>query len=308
MTPPLVVLAGPTGVGKTRLAVELCKRLGGEIVGADSVQIYRELDIGSNKPTRDELQGITHHMLDLLAPTETIDAARYAALADTAIDEVARRGAAVFVVGGTGLWLRALLRGLVALPRPDAGLRADLEREWQSAGGEALHARLRALDPRTAARVHPGDRLRIVRALEVHAQTGRPLGELQAAHALGMPRHRALTLFLDVPLLHWQTAIEARTRGMLERGWADETRRLVERYGREIRPLRSVGYRQLVSALDEGWDPERVQRTIVRATRLYAKRQRNWFRSDPSVDLRLHTEQALQPAVLERIAGHLRSD
>jgi tRNA dimethylallyltransferase len=307
MNRSLVVVAGPTGVGKTKVAVELCRRFDGEIVGADSVQIYRELDLGSNKPTGAELQGVVHHLLDLLAPTETIDAARYAALADAAIDDVARRGRAVFVVGGTGLWLRALLRGLVALPRPDPGLRAELERE-HATGPQALHARLAELDPRTAARVHPSDRLRIVRALEVHAQTGRPLGEWQQAHALGQPRYRALTLCLDVPLPHWQTAIEARTRSMLERGWADETRRLVERYGPDIRPLRSVGYRQLVSALREGWDPERIRSEIVRATRLYAKRQRNWFRSDPSVDLRVESEQALQPATIARIARHLGRD
>jgi tRNA dimethylallyltransferase len=304
---PLVVVAGPTGVGKTQVAIELCKRFGGEIVGADSVQIYREFDIGSNKPARDELQGVRHHMIDLLAPSEPIDAARYAALADAAIADVAGRGKVPFVVGGTGLWLRALLRGLVDLPAVDPALRAGLEREWQELGADTLYERLRGVDPRTAGRVHASDRVRVVRALEVHAQTGVPLGELHAAHALGKPRYRALTLSLDVPLPHWQAAIEARTRAMLARGWADEVRTLIQRYGPHIRSLRSVGYRQLVEGLREGSDAATIEREIVRATRQYAKRQRNWFRGDQSIDLRLRSDEALQPALRARVQRHLAS-
>jgi len=302
---PIVVLVGATGVGKTRVAVELCRALGGEIVGADSVQVYRELDIGSNKPTHDELQGVAHHMLDLLAPFETIDAARYAALADAAIAGVARRGAVPFVVGGTGLWVRALLRGLVALPSVDRALRASLEREWRELGPERMHARLRELDPRVAARVHASDMVRVVRALEVQAQTGQRLGDLQAAHAGGEPRYRALTVLIDVPIPHWLAAVEARTRAMLARGWAEEVRSLVERHGPEVKALRSVGYRQLVAAMREGRREVEVEPQIIRATRLYAKRQRNWFRNDPDVGLRLRSDEALGPALLSHIARHV---
>lgn len=301
---PVLALVGPTGVGKTKLAVELCRRFGGEIVGADSVQVYRELDIGSGKPTAVELGGVRHHLIDVLAPAETIDAARYAALADAAIDGIAERGALPIVVGGTGLWLRALLRGLLALPAVDPALRAALEREWNERGGAALHARLRELDPRTAARVHPSDRLRVVRALEVHAQTGHALGELQAAHALGAPRYRALTLYVDVPQPHHGAAIEARIREMLARGWAEEVRVLVARHGPEIKPLRSVGYRQLVLAPGQGWDAAETELQIVRATRLYAKRQRNWFRADPSVDVRLWSHDVFADEALAHIAAH----
>jgi tRNA dimethylallyltransferase len=304
---PIVVVAGPTGVGKTHAAIELCKRFGGEIVGADSVQIYREFDIGSNKPTPDELQGIAHHLIDVLAPTDAVDAARYAALADAAIDAVHDRGALPFVVGGTGLWLRALLRGLIDLPQVDPALRAGLEREWHNAP-EALHARLSEVDPRTAARVHPSDMVRVVRALEVHAQTGQALGALHAAHALGAPRYRALTVVLDVPIEEFRTAVAARTRAMLARGWADEVAGLVERYGPEIRPLRSVGYRQLVQALQERWETPETERRITRATRLFAKRQRNWFRSEPSVDLRMQPHAVLEPAFAALLAQHLAAD
>jgi tRNA dimethylallyltransferase len=302
---PILAVVGPTGVGKTRVAVALCERFGGEIVGADSVQIYRELDIGSNKPSAEELRGVRHHMLDLLAPDEAIDAARYAELADEAIADIARRGAVPVVAGGTGLWLRALLRGLVALPKVDPALRAALEAEWDAGGGSALHARLREVDPRTAARVHPSDRLRIVRALEVHSQTGRALGELHAEHALGAPRYRALTVCLTVPSPHFEAAIEARTRDMLARGWLDEVRGLVERHGANVKPLRSVGYRQLVLALEQGWSAAEIERQVVRATRLYARRQRTWFRTDPNVDLTASPEEALSAPILARLSAHV---
>lgn len=302
----IVVLVGATAVGKTRIAVELCKQLGGEIVGADSVQIYREFDIGSNKPTPDELEGVPHHMLDLLAPSEAIDAARYAALADAAIADVAGRGAVPFVVGGTGLWLRALLRGLIALPPVDRELRLSFEREWRDLGPAALHTRLREIDPRSAARVHASDMVRVVRALEVHAQTGYALGELHAAHALGALRYRALTVRLDVPLPHWRAVVEARARSMLARGWAAEVLDLLTRYGAEIKPLRSVGYRQLVAGLREGWSEPEIERQVVRATRLYAKQQRNWFRTDPSVDLQLRSDEtSVESALLARVRRHL---
>jgi tRNA dimethylallyltransferase len=163
--PPIVVLAGPTGVGKTRLALELCRDIGGEIVGADSVQVYRGFDIGSGKPSAAELGGVVHHLLDVVDPDQPIDAARFARLADQAIGEIAARGHVPVVVGGTGLWLRALLRGLVEVPAVDAALRARLEQEWRSLGGEEMHRRLARVDPLTAARVHAGDMVRVVRAL-----------------------------------------------------------------------------------------------------------------------------------------------
>lgn len=302
---PIVALVGPTGVGKTQIAIELCRRFGGEIVGADSVQIYRELDIGSGKPTREELRGVPHHLIDVLAPDEAIDAARFAQLADAAIAQVAARGAVPFVVGGTGLWLRALLRGLLPLPAADPELRAELQRELGEQGEDALHARLREVDAASAARLHPRDHVRVLRALEVYSATGRALSALQAEHAHGAPRYRALTLLLDVPAAHWQTAIAARVHGMLERGFADEVRGLVARYGPDIKPLRSVGYRQLVLGLRQGASRAQIETQIVRATRIYGRRQRTWFRGEPSVDLRMRSEEALAQPALERIAAHL---
>ena len=301
---PIVALVGPTGVGKTAVAVTLCERLNGEIVGADSVQVYRGFDIGSCKTSADELRGVRHHLIDVLEPPEAIDAARYALLADAAIADVAARGKLPVVVGGTGLWLRALLRGLVELPAVDGALRSRLEQEWSSLGGAALHARLRAVDPRSAAQVHPSDRLRVVRALEVHAQTGRALGELRAAHALGAPRYHAHTVALDLPLAHWRNAIASRTRGMFERGFVAEVRGLVERYGSELRALRAVGYRQVVEGLAGALPAAEIERRAVAATQTYGRRQRNWFRSDPSVSERLTPSDALELDVIERLRAH----
>jgi len=301
----IVALVGPTGVGKTAVAVELCEQLNGEIVGADSIQIYRGFDVGSGKPSAEELHGIAHHLLGTLEPTEPIDAARFAALADAAIESVRARGKLPVVVGGTGLWLRALLRGLVALPAVDPSRRASLEREFEHAGGAAMHARLRAVDPISAARVHPSDRLRIVRALEVHAQTGVALGELRAQHALGAPRYHALTLALDLPLAHWRTGIAARAARMFEAGLIDEVRGLLARYGADLRAFRSVGYRQVVDGLARGQQRAELEPAVIAATQLYGRRQRTWFRSDPSVDGRLAPSEALRPATLQRIAAHL---
>ena len=300
----IVVLAGATAVGKTRAAIALCKRLGGEIIGADSVQVYRGFDIGSGKPTATELQGVVHHLIDIVDPTEAIDAARFARFADDAIAACAARGAVPIVVGGTGLWLRALLRGLVVLPKADPELRASLERQF-ALDGAALHARLTRVDAETAARVHPRDMIRIVRALEVHAQTGQAMSQWQRAHALGQPRYRALTLLLEMPRAEWRTAIAARARAMFAAGFVDEVQRLVCEYGPSLKPLRSVGYRQIVEGLALGMPPGEIEARVVRATRLYGKRQRTWFQTDPSVDRRLDANTVLDPEMLACIETHI---
>jgi tRNA dimethylallyltransferase len=303
---PIVVIAGPTGTGKTRVAVELCRMFGGEIVGADSVQVYRGFDVGSNKPSAGELRGVRHHLLDVVEPTDAIDAARYAALADAAIADVAARGMVPFVVGGTGLWLRALLRGLVSVPEVDHELRAALERAWFERGAEALHAELSAVDPRTAARVHPSDRVRVVRALEVYAQTGSALGELRAAHASGAPRYRSLMFAIDVAQAPWREAIAARAHAMFARGFVDEVRGLLARFGPGLNALRAVGYRQVAAGLASGAAAAEIEAQVVRATRLYGKQQRNWFRTEPSVDARIDAGTMLDAPAVERIRGHLR--
>jgi tRNA dimethylallyltransferase len=215
----VLVLAGPTGVGKTHAALELARRFAGELVGADSIQVYRGFDIGSSKPTAAELGGVAHHLIDVREPEQVLDAAGYAALADRAIAEIAERGRLPIVVGGTGLWLRALLRGLVEVPPVDPALRARLEASWDEQGGLAAHARLAEVDPISAARIHPNDKLRVVRALEVFEQTGQPLGAARSAHALGRARYRMLQFVIDLEPVHHRERVRARTRAMLQAGF-----------------------------------------------------------------------------------------
>jgi tRNA dimethylallyltransferase len=244
-------------------------------------------------------------LLDVADPEEPFDAARFAELADRAISGVVARGRVPIVVGGTGLWLRALLRGLVDVPKVDPTIRKRLESEWETMGALAMHARLSQLDPKSAARIHVNDRLRVVRALEVFEQTGRPLGDLRAEHALGHPRYRALTCVIDLPLAHHRERVAARVRSMLEEGLIDETQALLERHGDRARALGSVGYAQVVAHLRAGTTLEQVRDEIVRATLVYARRQRTWWKGSADVDLRLTPAEMLTEATRSRIQQHL---
>ncbi|MFW6051052.1 MAG: tRNA (adenosine(37)-N6)-dimethylallyltransferase MiaA [Myxococcota bacterium] len=302
---PLIVIAGPTATGKTSCAVELALRLNGELIGADSVQVYRGFDIGSAKPTEEELRGVPHHMIDIRDPDQPLDAGEYADLARAVIRDVQSRSRLPIVVGGTGLWLRALTRGLVALPRPDPELRAWLEAQADQLGLAALYERLQQVDPATAENLHSNDRVRIVRALEVYEQTGTPLGVHHARHALGAPRYEHLFIVVDLPREVHLDIIRARTRSMLEAGWVDEVRRLRARWGEEARPFGSVGYRQILEHLREEEPLAETERRIVRATRLYARRQRTWFASEPGVGWRTDPQTLLSSEGVRRIEGYL---
>lgn len=280
----LLVIAGPTASGKTASALALARALDGELVGADSVQVYRGFDIGSAKPTAEELGGIPHHLLDVLDPDGFIDAVIYAELADAAISEVARRGRLPIVVGGTGLWIRALVRGLLDVPPPDAVVRASLEAEVRASGSPALHARLAAVDPLAAAAIHENDAFRVVRAMEIYLQTGVPAGTLRAQHALGAPRYETFFATLGLNADELLPRIEARTDAMIADGWIDEVRGLLARWPRSARAFGSVGYRQIVAHLCDDVPMDETHRRIVKATRVYARRQRTWFAGEPSVD------------------------
>ncbi len=302
---PIVCLVGATATGKTAAAITLCERIGGEIIGADSVQVYRRVDIGSGKPTRETLRGIPHHLIDVVEPDDPIDAARFASLADRAIADTHARGRIPVVVGGTGLWLRALLRGLVDVPEVNGEIRAHLEQRWDREGATAMHGHLHAVDPASAARIHPNDKLRVVRALEVYQQTGQAMGTLRAEHALGAPRYRALTYLLQMPSVHLAERQRQRIAEMLDAGWLDETRALLERHGPGIRALSSVGYRQLVEHLSDNVPFDQTRTQIERATRTYARRQATWFKSDRDVNHTVTAHALLEDHHLDAIRRHL---
>jgi tRNA dimethylallyltransferase len=278
--PPLIVLAGPTGSGKTELAIQLAERVGAEIVSADSQAVYRHFDLGTAKPTPEQRSRVPHHLVSIVEPTEAFSAARWASLADAAIADITARGRRVVVAGGTGLYLRALLHGLTDTP-PEPEVRRALEEEARRLGPEAMHRRLAEVDPGTAGRLAPADVVRVMRALEIHATTGTRPSELRAAHAFGAARHPARIHFLDPPREELEQRLAARTRRMFELGLLGETRRLVDRGFRETAPMRSVGYRQALAVLDGELTEEQAERETFLETRRYAKRQRTWFRREP---------------------------
>ncbi|MEW5740451.1 MAG: tRNA (adenosine(37)-N6)-dimethylallyltransferase MiaA [Myxococcota bacterium] len=277
----LVVIAGPTASGKTRLAIEVARRIDGEIVNADSQQVYRHFDIGTAKPSAEELAAVPHHLISCVDPLEDFSAARFQTLADEAIADLHRRGKRAVVVGGTGLYLRVLLHGVVAAPGRDEALRADLEALGDREGNAALHARLAQVDPVTAARLPVADRVRIVRALEIHALTGKPASAHREAHGFGADRYESTVWVLDPDREALYAAINARTRAMFESGLLEETKALVARGFRDTAPMKAVGYAQALDCLEGRMTREEAIAKTAQATRHYAKRQWTWFKKEP---------------------------
>ncbi len=285
-TPKLIVLSGQTGSGKSALAQKLARRFDVEVISADSVQVYRGFDIGSAKPTAAERAELPHHLIDILAPDDAIDAAGYSRRADAVIASLRERNKIPLIVGGTGLWIRALLRGLVDLPAVNLALREELEQQSRAVGNDAMHARLAEVDPLSAEHIHPNDTLRIVRALEVYAQTGKALGKLRQEHGLGGPRYRTLMFAIEHPSEELRPKLRARTEHMLASGWIEEVEALLAQWPTNARAFGSVGYREICAHLGGKITRNDLPEVIERETWRYAKRQRNWFRAEPYVDKR----------------------
>jgi tRNA dimethylallyltransferase len=273
----LLAIVGPTASGKTALAVALAEKLGGEVIGADSVQIYRAFDVGSGKPDASELARARHHLVGTLGPLDRTDAALWAAAATRAIAEVRERGRVPIVCGGTFLWVRALLFGLAAAPPGDDAIRERHRAIAEEHGRPSLHAALSAVDQATAARLHPNDFVRVSRALEVHELTGRPMSEWQREHAFRQTRHKARLIALACSPDVLTERITLRTRRWLTNGWLDEVRNLLGAGYGEARAMASVGYAQVRDALDGRIAPADLETAIVRATRVFARRQRTWL-------------------------------
>jgi tRNA dimethylallyltransferase len=280
-----IVIAGPTAVGKSALAIQVARRAGGEIIVADSMQVYRGMDIGTGKPSRSEREAAPHHLLDICAPWEVFSASEFAARAHALAGEIRGRGRVPILVGGTGLYLRAFLKGQLAGMAGNPMVRARLLRDAESAGVAALHERLRREDPATAERVHPGDRFRIIRALELLELTGQRPSEIRPG-LWDPPRVPiAAVLILTREREELYRLIDARARRMWERGLMDEVRRLLQSgCDPGLRTLQALGYRQALAVLQGRLSEAEALGEMQRATRNYAKRQLTWFRREPAAE------------------------
>ena len=278
--PPLLVIVGPTGVGKTAVAISLAGRVPMEVVSADSRQVYRGMDAATGKPTAEERRALGHHLLDLIEPGERYHAARFRLDAKAAIDTIRSAGRLPVVVGGTGLYVRALLRGLDPAPPADAALRARLEATARAKGAAALHRQLAALDPESAARLHPNDRVRVIRAIEKHG-VGSAVGR---SWTRALPPWQTLMFGLTRERGALNRSLEERARGMLAGGMMQEVRRLLAAGHDETSPgMAGIGYRQMAAVLGGRLPEAEALRLMVRDTQRYAKRQMTWFAREPGI-------------------------
>jgi tRNA dimethylallyltransferase len=277
----LVCVVGQTASGKTALATEVAARVGGEIVTADSVQIYRELDIGSGKPTPAEMARAPHHLVSALDPMAPCDASQFVALADAVIADVRGRGRVPIVCGGTFLWVKALVQGLVPAPAASETVREAHRKIVETSGRGALHDALEKVDPQAAAKLHPNDVVRVSRALEVFETTGQKMSDLHAAHGFSEARHEAKLFAIDCTPADLRARIKKRVDAFFAAGWIDEVRGLVKRGRGDARAMGSVGYREVAAHLRGEIDDADLKTAIVRSTRVFARRQRTWLGHEP---------------------------
>ncbi len=279
-----MAVVGPTGSGKSELALRLAEACGGEIVNTDSLQVYRGLDIGTAKPDAAERARVPHHLLDVADPDQPFSAGDFVREARRVLADLAARGRAAILCGGTGLYFRALLQGISDIPAVPPAVRAEVAARLKRLGAPALHAELGRADPDAAARIHPHDAQRIARALEVHAATGRPLSAFQAAQPFGRPVPQVLSVGCFWERAELYRRLDARVERMLERGLIAEVQGLLARgYAAELKPLRSIGYLEVVAHVQGRLPLAAVAPAIQLRTRHYAKRQVTWFKRHPDI-------------------------
>ena len=282
----IICIAGPTASGKTTLAVELAKELNGEVVSCDSMQVYRRMDIGTAKPTKEEMQGIVHHMIDVAEPDEDFSVSRYCDMASPIVDDILARGKTAVIAGGTGLYMDSLIRGNAFAPFPATGVRERLEAQADAEGMESMLEWLRSVDPASAARLHLSDRKRIIRALEVFLETGETITEHNRKTQSIPPKYNPLWLGLDfadrAELYH---RIDLRVDIMLEIGLISEIKSLLSSgIPPKCTAMQAIGYKEFVNALNGEETVEKAAEEVKKSSRHYAKRQLTWFRRNP----RLH--------------------
>jgi tRNA dimethylallyltransferase len=281
--PLLVAILGPTGSGKTALSLELATRFNGEIVNCDSVAMYREFSIGTAKPTLEEQKRARHHLLDIIDPTSYTTAGEYARRAREILRDIQQRGALPIVVGGTGLYLRALLDGLFAGPERSEDLRERLRQRAQEKGAHYLHRVLQRMDTAAASRIHPNDVSKMIRAIEVCLGAKQPMSEQWKSGKDPLTGFEILRIGLDPHRAELYRRIHERVLAMFDAGLVEETERLFEKYGEAARPLGSIGYKQVMQMLKGEIDRETAVEAVQQAHRNYAKRQMTWFRREPNV-------------------------
>ena len=306
---PLIVITGPTATGKTALGVALALSLDGEVVSADSMQIYRGMDIGTAKPTAEEMRGVPHHMIDAADPTEDYSVARWAENADAAVRDILARGKRPLVVGGTGLYIEALLTGREYGAAPgDTGVRETLSAEYDALGGDAFREKLRAVDPARAEKLATGDKKRLVRAMEVFLLTGETITEHDERTRSLPPRYASCRFALtwnDRETLY--ARIRARVDAMVEAGLFAEVEALLRcGVGPDSTAMQAIGYKEAAAALRGECSREEAVETVKRESCRYAKRQLTWLRRDPDLIWLPREEYPTQTALLERIFRSLR--
>ncbi|MCL2662331.1 MAG: tRNA (adenosine(37)-N6)-dimethylallyltransferase MiaA [Oscillospiraceae bacterium] len=283
--PNLIVITGPTATGKSALGVQLAKQIDGEIVSADSMQVYKYMDIGTAKPTNEERENIPHHLIDFVHPSEDYSVARYIRDASDCINEIIKRGKQPILVGGSGLYIDSLLSGRSFSARGDAGLRQELEEEYENTGGEVMLKKLGSFDPKTADKLHANDKKRIIRALETYLITGKTISQHDAETKAKPPRYNALKYaltFLDREKLYER--IDRRVDDMISLGLVDEVISLLKMgISNKCTSMQAIGYKELTAVLTCGTDIETALEKIKMESRRYAKRQLTWLRRDDDV-------------------------
>ena len=281
----IICVIGPTASGKTKLAVHLAKAYDGEVVSCDSMQIYKHMDIGTAKPTPEEMEGVRHHLIDIIEPGEDFSVGKYVQLADACVQDILSRGRTVIIAGGTGLYVDSLISGRTFAPVPQTGKREALEARMREAGGEAMLEALRAVDPEAAQRLHPADEKRIIRALEVYEETGKTITQHNLETQAIPPRYRPVWLGLDYAdraVLYRR--IDLRVDLMLQAGLLDEIRALLAiGVSPDTTAMQAIGYKEFFGALDGSCTLEEAAELCKQRSRNYAKRQLTWFRRNPEI-------------------------
>ena len=307
MSKKIVVICGPTASGKTALSIALAKAFDGEVVSADSMQIYRRMDIGTAKPTKEAMDGVPHHMLDVAEPGEAYSVSRYVEEATACVEDILARGKLPIVCGGTGLYIDGLIRGTDYQPAgTDNGIREQLEGEWEAQGAEEMMARLAAVDPDSAARLHLSDKRRILRALEVYLATGETITVHNARTKEIPPRYEAIMIGLNTePRQILYDRIDRRVGIMLEQGLLQEVQSLLEDGLLEGTAAQAIGYKELLAYFRGEMTLETAADLIRQKSRNYAKRQLTWFRRDERVKWIVYNAPEAAQAVLQEATNYL---